>query len=292
MQIRTWISTAMKNKDFCAFILSNNRANKVYTYETLRKCGYTGPIVMVIDSLDKKANEYKKLYGDQVYVFDKVKAGQITDSGDNFGTLRGVVYARNMNNEIAKELGYKYYIQLDDDYTDFRHKRNNYGTYSDKRIKDLDGVWDAMLDYFKDTPITSLAMAQGGDFIGGKDSGTIEKPKRKVMNSFIFSVDRPYEFFGRINEDVNMYVYLGSQGKLFVTVTIVSLQQKQTQKNSGGLTELYLDSGTYVKSFYSILYMPSSVKIAVMHSKNPRIHHMVRWRNTVPQIVEERFKKY
>lgn len=52
---------------------------------------------------------------------------------------------------------------------------------------------------------------------------------------------------GRINEDVNTYTNLGRCGELFMTIGAVQLGQKQTQKNSGGMTELYLDSGTYVK---------------------------------------------
>lgn len=72
--------------------------------------------------------------------------------------------------------------------------------------------------------------------------------KRKAMNSFICSVDRPFSFMGRINEDVNTYTNLGRCGELFMTIGAVQLGQKQTQKNSGGMTELYLDSGAPIYS--------------------------------------------
>lgn len=80
---------------------------------------------------------------------------------------------------------------------------------------------------------------------------------------------------GRINEDVNTYTNLGRRGELFMTIGAVQLGQKQTQKNSGGMTELYLDSGTYVKSFYSVMYAPSCVKISLMGASHKRIHHQV-----------------
>lgn len=281
----------MVNKDFCVFILTHGRADRVFTYDTLKKTGYTGRVVFVVDNEDKNIDDYKARFGEQVYVFDKLKMSKQMDEGDNFNDRRAIIYARNACFEIAKKLGIKYFIQFDDDYTDFRHMKDERDNYIDRKILNLDAVLDAMLDYYKAIPALSIAMAQGGDFIGGKNGGGTKKPKRKCMNSFICSTDRPFKFFGRVNEDVNTYTNLGSRGGLFMTITSLKLQQKQTQSNKGGMTDLYLDSGTYVKSFYTIIYQPSSVKISVMNSKSPRIHHMVSWRNTVPCILSAEHKK-
>lgn len=282
----------MKHKDFVAFILTHGRPNKVYTYKTLRRSGYTGRIVIVTDNEDKTLDEYLKKFGDEVVVFDKLAVANSIDEGDNFQDRRAIIYARNACFKIASDMGIKYFIQLDDDYTDFRHMMDDAGNYVDKRLHDLDGIWDAMLEYYMSIPALSIAMAQSGDYIGGKMGSSWKKPKRKCMNSFICSTDRPFKFSGRINEDVNTYTNLASRGGLFLSVMKVCLKQKRTQKNSGGMTELYLDSGTYVKTFYSIMYQPSSVKIGVLDGgSNPRIHHKVIWRNTVPVILSERFKK-
>lgn len=115
-------------------------------------------------------------------------------------------------------------------------------------IRKLDAILSEMLAYYESIPALSIAMSQGGDFLGD-NGGHASWVKRKAMNSFICSVDRPFSFMGRINEDVNTYTNLGRCGELFMTIGAVQLGQKQTQKNSGGMTELYLDSGTYVKSF-------------------------------------------
>jgi hypothetical protein len=80
-------------------------------------------------------------------------------------------------------------------------------------------------------------------------------------------------------------------GKLFITVPRIRLEQVTTQANAGGLTEIYLDLGTYVKSFYSVMYAPSCVKIAEMGVSNKRLHHMVKWKYAVPQIVAGAYKK-
>jgi hypothetical protein len=281
----------MRHESFAAFILTHGRADRVYTYETLRKSGYTGRIVIVIDNEDKAGEEYKERFGGEVYVFDKSEADKYTDVGDNRGDARGVVFARNACWNIARDLGLEYFIQLDDDYVDFRHKLDGAGNYIDKKdILDLDAVFDVMLDYLMKTPALSIAMAQGGDFIGGKH-GKFERPKRKAMNSFVCATSRPFQFYGRLNEDLTATAVLAPRGGLFLTIPHVALQQKQTQKNPGGLTEMYLDSGTYVKSFYSVMYQPSSVQISVLQSKHSRIHHKVHWRYTAPYIVAEAARK-
>lgn len=280
----------MTNKSFVAFILTHGRADRVYTYRSLKKFGYTGPIVLVVDNEDKTVDRYRELYGEQVYVFDKKAMAAKIDEGDNFEDRRAIIYARNACFDIAKELGYEYFIQLDDDYLDFRHKLNDEGNYIDRYILRLDEVLDAMLDYFKTIPALSIAMAQGGDFVGGKN-GKWGRFRRKCMNSFICSVNRPFKFFGRVNEDVNTYTNIASRGGLFLTVSAVAVQQKQTQANAGGMTDMYLDAGTYVKSFYSVMYHPSGVRVSILPSRHARIHHRVHWRNTVPQIVDEAFRK-
>ena len=70
---------------FVAFILTHRRPERVLTYRALRRAGYTGPILLVIDSEDPTAPEYAARYGDEVVVFDLAAARAITDAGDNFG---------------------------------------------------------------------------------------------------------------------------------------------------------------------------------------------------------------
>lgn len=283
----------MKNNDFAAFILTHGRPDRVYTYACLRRAGYTGRIVLLIDDLDKTAAEYKKTYGDEVHVFDKKAIAATFDQADNFNDMRAIIYARNASFELAKKLGIKYFIQLDDDYTafSFRYDENLKYLPPAKKITNLDAVFDHMLDFFKAVPqMASLAMAQGGDFIGGGSSKKLQTLRlmRKCMNSFICSTERPFQFVGRINEDVNTYTRLASTGLLFFTTPQVALNQKQTQSNKGGMTELYLDSGTYIKSFYTVIYSPSCCKIKLMSG---RLHHSISWNNAVPKIVSEKYRK-
>ena len=283
----------MRNKDFIAFILTHGRPDRVYTYKTLRKCGYTGRIAIIVDNEDATADEYRKIYGNEVICFNKIAVANTFDEGDNFNDRRAIIYARNACFEIAKNLNITYFIELDDDYTTFSYKFNANLEYRQKAIKNLDAIFDILLEYYKSINAKSIAMAQNGDFVGG-DHGGFSKAvmlKRKCMNTFICSTDRPFKFIGRINEDVNTYTRLGNVGDLFLTVNNIAINQKQTQSNRGGMTDLYLDSGTYVKSFYTVMYSPFCAKVAEMCSKNKRLHHRISWNNAVPKIIHESLKK-
>jgi len=285
---------SMVINDFVVFILSHGRPDNVVTVKSLKKFGYTGEFFIIIDNEDQEAEKYRKKYGDRVIVFDKAKIAETFDEGDNFKDRRAVVYARNACFDIARQMGKTYFMELDDDYIDFRYKINSKGEpIYRKPIKNLDIILGAMLDFFKEVDAKSITMAQGGDFIGGKQNGISSSinQRRKAMNTFICSTDRAFKFVGRVNEDVNTYVWFQSLGNLFLTFPLVAIQQKQTQKNKGGMTELYLDSGTYIKSFYTVMFSPSCVKVKMMGIKNPRLHHSIDWDSSVPAIISERHKK-
>lgn len=111
------------------------------------------------------------------------------------------------------------------------------------------------------------------------------------MNSFFCDTERPFYFIGRINEDVNTYTTLASRGDLFFTLNNVQLVQTTTQSNKGGMTDVYLDSGTYLKSFFSVITMPSAVIIRDMGDNHRRLHHHIKWNNTAPKIINQKYKK-
>lgn len=288
----------MKNKNFVAFILSHGRADRVVTYDSLKKSGYTGRIVIVLDNEDPSAPEYISRFGSEnVVIFDKAAIAETFDEGVP-GDRRTIVYARNACFDIARKLGYRYFIELDDDYTVFEWRFDNRLRYitKDKAVCNLDAVFDIMLDFFKKIPAKSIAMAQGGDYLGGGAGGEGKqlRTKRKAMNSFICDTERQFTFLGRINEDVNTYTRNTSTGDLFLQIQQVCLLQKRTQSNAGGMTEVYLDSGTYLKSFFTVMYQPSSVKVRTMGNEyvnQKRLHHRVNWMLTAPKILKEKFKK-
>lgn len=284
-------------RNYAVFIMTHGRADNVWTYKSLIKHGYTGKTYFVIDTDDDQRDKYIANFGaENVLIFDKNEEEKLMDTGDTGGSMKCVVFARNVCFRLARELGLDYFIEADDDYTEFSYRISEDGSLKSVSIVGLDDVFEAAFQFLDDTKALAVAPAQGGDFVGGANGRMFkERLKRKCMNLFFCRTDNPIHFIGRINEDVTTYTYYGQQGKLFFTFADWHLVQKQTQKQSGGMTDTYLDKGTYLKSFYSVMWSPSCVKIAGMGGGNGgahyRIHHEVNWNRCAPKIMNEKWKK-
>lgn len=278
--------------NFAVFIMVYGRPSNNLTYNTLRKSGYTGKIYLVGDNTDATIDEYKSIYGDELLVFDKIEVSKKYDSGDNSGDLRSTMYAANTIFDLAEQNSIEYFYIMCDDYYEFTYKFND-EIKGAKLCRDMDSIFRKAVSFYKTTNALSIAFAQTGDFIGGIDNGkaAYRFSKRKAMNSFLCSTSRRFDFVGRMNEDVTTYVNLGQRGSLFLTVPVFAINQKDTQQVKKGLTELYVDNGTYVKSMFSVIYNPSCVKASMMNANHKRIHHSIKWVNTTPMIISERHKK-
>lgn len=283
-------------EDFCVFILTHGRPDRVHTYDTLMKSGYTGKVYIVIDDEDKTANGYRERFGDKVLQFCKAEWAEKTDEGDNFQHRKAIVYARNACWDLAKQVGCRYFCQMDDDYTDFILRYDSQGNYVSGMIRhNIDDVLNAMRDFCEVSKSSAVAMSQGGDHIGGGDGGK-RSLRRKCMNSWFCDTEKPIQFFGHMNEDVSAYVTYGHRGQLFFTVMQAQLNQKPTQTTPGGMSDLYLTSGTYQKSFYTVMANPSCVQIGAMGDPRAvngaiRIHHKINWHKAVPKIIDEKHRK-
>lgn len=278
--------------NFVVFILTHGRPDNVLTYSTLKKCGYNGKIYLVVDNEDKHIKKYQDNFGEEfVKIFDKKSMADSIDEANNFDNRKVIVHARNYCFTLAKELGYKYFIQLDDDYYEFIYKFSD--TKGQVLSKDINKIFNLMFDFYNKTDALSICFAQTGDFIGGVDNGkgVYRFAKRKCMNSFFCSTDREFQFLGSINEDVNTYTTLASRGGLFLTIPVFAINQKDSQTQKDGMSDIYKLQGTYIKSFTTVLMQPSNVKVSIMNATHKRIHHSIAWKNTTPMIVSQDFKK-
>lgn len=113
----------MLMNDYCVFIPTYKRSENVETYKTLRSGGYTGKIYLVVDDKDPELEVYRNKYKDQVLVFSKDEIAKRIDVCDNFSEKNSVIYARNKIPELARDVGVKYYLVLDDDYNRFSYRR-------------------------------------------------------------------------------------------------------------------------------------------------------------------------
>lgn len=265
----------------------------MHTYQALCKAGYTGRVVFVLDNEDASLDSYYRKFGkENCYVFDKKAVAKSVDTMDLSEDRRAILFARNVCWDIAKELGYTYFLQLDDDYSNFRGRIEIDGILRTFYVKNFDLLVDYIIEFLEVSKAHTVAMSQIGDFIGGTGSKVFkERLTRKAMNSFFCKVDRPIKYYGRMNEDVTAYILNGSRGQLFFNLADVSVDHLGTQSLSGGMTASYKDSGTYIKSFYTVMACPSSVKVYEMGDTHKRIHHSINWEHAVPKIISSRFKK-
>lgn len=264
---------------------------------TLRHCGYTGPLFIVCDNEDKTIDQYRQNYGaESVLVFDKLRYAAMVDSCDNFQNRRTTTHARNACFDLAKDRGFEYFLVLDDDYQSFRYTHNRAGEFKRVSVGKLDEICASIFAWMEtDSRIATVCFLQGGDLMGGGECTSFKRmeypfKKRKAMNSFFCKTSRRFWFFSRLNEDVNTYLGHGARGGLFFSIPDLVLNQAQTQATAGGMSEAYLASGTYVKSFYSVMLYPSFASVTAPQSMK-RLHHKISWNNAVPKILDEVHRK-
>lgn len=279
------------NHRSAALILTHGRPDRVLTYTALTRQGWTRPIYLIVDDEDPTLDQYRERYGEQVIVFSKADYIDSVDSGDSQPHRGTVLYARNAAWNIARELDLTHHWQLDDDYKRFEHRWVNGSTLEITYVRNLDRLYDNLVEFLETSGAASVALSQGGDHIGGAAGGLHLRIKRKAMNTFVLATDRPFPWVGRMNDDVCTYVTHGSRGHLFLTVLDVMVSQPQTQTRPGGLTGMYLDHGTYVKSFYTVMMHPSSVTVTMMRDHHRRAHHRISARHTYPHIISDRYRK-
>ena len=275
--------------DFCIFILCHEAPNDVKTVQTLEKAGNLYPWFIVVDSEDRELYNYEKIFGDKVLVFNKSWYANTTDVMDQSKSLSSPVFARNACFDMAKYLGYRFFLVLDDDVTNIRYKMKE----KSLKITRITEVFTAFVSFLEKTPFTSIAFSQGGEHFNSKkkDKEWKKTISFKCMNSWFCQTDKPIKFMARINDDITTYINYFRKGHLFLTVMNILLDQYTTQQKDRGLTDVYRKLGTYQKSFYTTMVSPSCNRITYLPTKNGRIHHRIISRRIIPRIIREKYKK-
>lgn len=298
----------MVRDTFAIFILSHGRANRVKTVNALKYGNYSGKWFLLLDDEDEQIPDYKRLFGDEhVIIFSKADVAKEFDIMDNFDGNRVITYARNAVNHIAKDMGFKYFWELEDDYS-LVYRPEIYGHLPTIRIHRLDDVIECFLNFLDATNVKTVAFAQNGEMMGGVN-GEIHKKlvKRKAMNSFFFRTDNAPDspgdqFIGRMNDDVNWYTDAGKRGATIFQISCCAVDQPTTQQNKGGISATYKAFGTYAKSFYSVMLRPDCTKVYTLGSNGTtsagnkyncdmRVHHFIDWEYCVPKILSDKYKK-
>lgn len=279
-------------EEFAVFILSHGRAKEMTTVNMLKRYKYTGKYFIVLDNEDEQIKDYIRRYGkNNIIVFDKKKIEQSMDTGDNGGSLKCGVFARNFIIDEADKMGYKYHLQLDDDYNGYCFRYVKDGRLRSSKVTDLDKFFKESLRYLINGDLDCLGYGVASDYTGGINSKVMKGFCRKSMNTFFLRADRKFYFVARMNDDVTTNLVNNKIGKKIITVLYAMVSMPATQRMKGGMTDVYTDEGTYMKSFYSVMFEPSACKVDATMKKVKRVHHSITWNNISPKILNERYKK-
>lgn len=153
---------------FAVFILTNGRPNNQISFQTLRRCGYTGKIWFCLDDCDLTIQEYINNYGaDNVVIFDKNYYINSIDNNVRFFTDKAPIYARCAVEDIASSLGYDTFMVIDDDVKDFRYRYIEDKSLLSSNVYNLDSVFHSISEFIIDCNLSTVGLSNSSSYIGG-----------------------------------------------------------------------------------------------------------------------------
>ena len=279
----------MKN-DYAVFIISHKRP-EVGTLKALEKSGYTGDYFIVIDDTDPTIEEYKSRYGEHLLVFNKEEIWEGTDTIDNFKIMTCCTYPRNYCIKAAREKGYKYLVNLDDDIKMFMFRFVQGEKLASSSIKDIGKVFEEYIKFMETAQLTCSGFIMAGKLIGGRKNPLVDSCfYSRPTNCFIMKASTPY-FKGTYYEDAIYAIQNNKQGYLTYALMPVVICGSPPMKNhdGGGMTAAYEEQNEFTQYFHIKVAEPTSIKLKVCNNGKVKTTFLEKF--FVPKILNEEVKK-
>lgn len=275
--------------DFAFVILCWKRPQSLHTLKYLKKIGYKGKVFFAIDNADPTKEEYisaAKENAIDFFTFDKDT--EVSDQMYNQKLKSGAVCTRKVVENVIRDKGIKYFCVLDDDYVQFMFpNRKMVGA------KSLNKLIDKYCRILEKVPFVSvMSLAQNGETVAGTEEFYKKtKFKLKAMNFWFCNIDKPVEYSGIMNDDVNAGILLNKYGNFSIQYGGIIIQQ--AQQSSGGMKDIYAQtSAMYQKAMFSLMLAPSFTKLNYLKCfsggvENRRIYHNIQRKFAYPYVVEQ-----
>lgn len=278
--------------DFAVFIITHGRPNNQRTLDTLLSMGYNGQYYLVLDDQDSTIQQYLDIYPkDNVVIFNKNHYIQTIDSGMCEPVAKFAVFARNAVEDIARELGYKYFMMLDDDIYCFRIRYEVEGSLKSRRCYGiLDDVFMCCLDYMDTSSIACLMPGVCNMYRCGASAVQSWDSKYRIsVNCFIRNVEYPVKW--RLNMFEDLITDLDYNRTSQTWITFVPLQIDVGLGNgkvAGGNTDTYKSFDGFKMAFMPLMVYPdcNDVRFYKDHWK-PITHSAI----AVNKIISDKYKK-
>lgn len=279
-------------KKFAVFILTHGRPHNQLTVKSLQDVGYTGEWYLVVDDQDNTFEEYVKVWGaDRVILFNKDYFILNTDTGLHTPVPKFAVFARNAIEYIAKEMGYKTFMMLDDDITKFRIRLpvgNSLKSF--QFTAQFDSIIENSVDYVLNCDIACMGLGFCNLYIGGVENFRKENPRQRLCaEAFIRNTSHPISWRLNMVEDLITSIDAAMSGDVWFQFLPIQCEIKMSEGAvDGGNSDVYRQLGMYRISFMPVIAYPSSN--AVRLGKKT-------WASTttpdkcIPKIISSRYRK-
>lgn len=259
---------------YSVFVISHNRT-ECKTYNWLMNNGFNRDLFIVIDTEDKSIDEYRKLYGDRVLVFDK--GDYDCDLFDNNPSRTSATFARNACFDFAKERGSEYLIIFDDDISGANYRFMVNGKLKSQKVTNVTAILDEIVKWVSCANNFGCASYN----LATNFRGVFDSLKKDPVSMFVVSSNDELRFRGRASEDINFAYHMGLNGKFTLSINniLLNIPAFGNESQAGG----YRDQtyGGYRRDWI----------VRFRKFITPVSDGIIHWANMFPKLLSYRYKK-
>ena len=277
--------------NYAIFICTHGRPDEQHTLKALRKAGYTGKIILVVDDEDDTVPELMlKTYGDaEIVRFCKQHYIDTVDIGRSDAKRKAILYAKCACEDVAKERNLDAFVIADDDITDFRFRYESDGKLLTQYVtKNMDVIIESYLTFILDCNVCMTSFGTNQMFMGGRISDE-RKGEFRIPYNFLFrNTSISFNWISEMNEDT-ISVLAEHGNKYMIQLPFIKLEMKELMAGAkGGMTEFYNQMTTGTRIGTILMYSPSNVKYIATAKK---ITHAIKKDNAFPKLISSSIKR-
>ena len=277
---------------FAIFICTHGRPNAQHTLKTLRDCGYTGKIVLLVDDEDDTVDDLVDNYPKtRIMRFNKQKYIDLSDTGTNENQRKCILYAKNCCEAVAQDIKLDAFVIADDDIFNFRYRYPEDGKLKSLKItKDIDKVIEAYVEYMLSADIVATGFGFTQFYFSGENSFSPENfLKYRVPYNFVFrNAKYKIDWMSWFGEDIITAVMYNKRGYFMQDFPFVQQEIKPLAKEAGGMKDTYDNNSDIRLAMQNIMYLPSELKAFKYRGKYMA---SIKRDKAFPMLISSSYKK-
>lgn len=245
------------------YIKTHCRPDKQLTYQTLRRCGYTGEIVFVVDDEDKTVRQLESNVSNdkrvQIKIFCKEEMVQKIDCGTNNPKRNVNLYAWCACEEIHRVFRRdEIFVMADDDITDFRFRYLEDGKMKSVKItQNMDNILDYLSEFMVKNNVTALSSGIPQMYFNKDLDATTcncRVPYNFVMRNTLFEMNWKAEF----QEEIITSIESSNRGEYIMAFPMIQHTIMPLGKEAGGMHDAYASDESFKLSQYGHIWHPTA----------------------------------